>query len=92
MGVLFCLKNSDLSKSDLCNTVVEVSHQQRRFLRTSEKVLLMFIRLKKDIKQSPKSLHFTNPESDKFNSRAAPGMFYSPGAADQQRSLQEQGM
>ncbi len=60
---LFYSKNRDLSKSDhVCGS--ESCHEQRRLLRTSEKELMLLIRLEKVIKPSLKSLDFTNPQSD----------------------------
>ncbi len=62
---LFYLKNRDLSKSDhVCGS--ESCHEQRRLLRTSEKELMLLIRLEKVTKPSLKSLDSTNPQSDRL--------------------------
>ncbi len=62
----FFSKNRDLSKSDhVCGS--ESCHKQRRLLRTSEKELMLLIRLEKITKPSLKSLDSTNPQSDHTN-------------------------
>ncbi len=62
---LFYSKNRDLSKSDhVCGS--ESCHEQRRLLRTSEKELMLLIRLEKITKPSLKSLDSTNPQSDRL--------------------------
>ncbi len=62
---LFYSKNRDLSKSDhVCGSVSW--HKQRRSLRTSEKELLLLIRLEKVTKTSLKCLNCTNPQSDRL--------------------------
>ncbi len=63
-------------------------------LRTSEKELLLLIRLAKVTKLFLKSLDSTNPQSDRLctkggNSRP---LLPSPGVVNQQRSLQKQNM
>ncbi len=85
-----CLfEEQDLSKSDhVCGS--ESCHEQRRSLRTSEKELMLLIRLEKVTKPSLKSLDSTNPQSDRLctnggNSRPT---LPSREVIDQQRSLQ----
>ncbi len=86
---LFYSKNRDLSKSDhVCGS--ESCHEQRRLLRTSEKKLMLPLRLEKVTKPSLKSLDSTNPQSDRLctnrgNSRP---LLPSREVVDQQRSLQ----
>ncbi len=62
---LFYSKNRDLSKSDhVCGS--ESCHDQQRLLRTSEKELMLLIKLEKVTKPSLKSLDSTNPQSDRL--------------------------
>ncbi len=85
----FYLKNRDLSKSDhVCGS--ESCHEQRRFLRTSEKELMLLIRLEKVIKPSLKSLDSKNPQSDILctNGGNSRPLLPSREVVDQQRSLQ----
>lgn len=63
MDILFSLNNSYLLKSDFHNTFVEVHREQRRFLKTSEKELLMFHQAGKGYKT--KSLPSTKTQSDR---------------------------
>ncbi len=86
---LFYSKNRDLSKSDhVCGS--ESCHEQRRLLRTSEKELMLLIRLEKVTKPSLKSLDFTNPQSDRLctNGGNSRPLLPSWEVVDQQRSLQ----
>ncbi len=62
---LFYSKNRDLSMSDhVCGN--ELRHDQGRLRRTSEKDLMLVIRLEKVTKPSLKSLDSTNPQSDRL--------------------------
>ncbi len=82
-------KNRDLSKSDhVCGS--ESCHEQRRLLRTSEKELMLLIRLEKVTKPSLKCLDSTNPQSDRLctNGGNSRPLLPSREVVDQQRSLQ----
>ncbi len=86
---LFYSKNRDLSKSDhVCGS--ESCHEQRRLLGTSEKELMLLIRLEKVTKPSLKSLDSTNPQSDRLctNGGNSRPLLPSREVVDQQRSLQ----
>ncbi len=86
---LFYSKNSDLSKSDhVCGS--ESCHEQRRLLSTSEKELMLLIRLEKVTKPSLKSLDSTNPQSDRLctNGGNSRPLLPSWEVVDQKRSLQ----
>ncbi len=86
---LFYSKNRDLSKSDhVCGS--ESCHEQRRLLRTSEKELMLLIRLEKVTKPSLKDLDSTNPQSDRLctNGGNSRPLLPSREVVDQQRSLQ----
>ncbi len=86
---LFYSKNRELSKSDhVCGS--ESCHGQRRLLRTSEKELMLLIRLEKVTKPSLKSLDSTNPQSDRLctNGGNSRPLLPSREVVDQQRSLQ----
>ncbi len=86
---LFYSKNRDLSKSDhVCGS--ESCHKQRRLLRTSEKELMLLIRLEKFTKPSLKSLDSTNPQSDRLctNGGNSRPLLPSWEVVDQQRSIQ----
>ncbi len=69
---------------------VESCHEQRRSLRTSEKELMLLIRLERVTKPSLKSLDSTNPQSDRLctNGGNSRPMLPSREVIDQQRSLQ----
>ncbi len=85
---LFYSKNRDLSKSDhVCGS--ESCHEQRRLLRTSEKELMLLIRLEKVTKPSLKSFS-TNPQSDRLCTNGGNSRPPLPSweVVDQQRSLQ----
>ncbi len=85
---LYYKKNRDLSKSDhVCGN--ESCHEQRRLLRTSEKLLMLLIRLEKVTKSSLKSLDSTNPQSDRLciNGGNSRPLLPSLEVVDQQRSL-----
>ncbi len=85
MHALFYLKNRDLTKSDhVCGSVSW--HKQWRSLRTSEKELLLLIRLEKVTKTSLKCLNCTNPQSDRLctNGGNSGPLLPSPGVVDQQ--------
>ncbi len=76
-------------KSDhVCGS--ESCHEQRRLLRTSDKVLLSLIRQGKVTKPSLKSLDSTNPQSDRLckNGGNSSPLLPSWKVVDQQRSLQ----
>ncbi len=86
-------KNRDLSKSDrVCGSELRLinCHEQRRLLRTSEKELILLIRLEKFTKPSLKSLDSTNPQSDRFctNGGNSRPQLPSREVVNQQRSLQ----
>ncbi len=86
---LFYWKNRDLSKTDhVCGS--ESCQEQRRLLRTSEKELMLLIRLEKVTKPSLKSLDSTNPQSDRLctNGGNSRPLLPSKEVVDQQRSLQ----
>ncbi len=86
---LFYLKNRDISKSNhVCGS--ESCHEQRRLRRTSEKELMLLIRLEKVTKPSLKSLDSTNPQSDRLctNGGNSRPLLPSREVVDQQRSLQ----
>ncbi len=86
---LFYTKNRDLSKSDhVCGS--ESCLKQRRLLKTSEKELMLLIRLEKVTKPSLKGLDSTNPQSDRLctNGGNSRPLLPSHKVADQQRSLQ----
>ncbi len=86
---LFYSKNRDLSKSDhVCGS--ESCHEQRRLLRTSEKELMLLIRLEKFTKPSLKSLDSTNPQSDRLctNGGTSRPLLPSREVVDQQRSTE----
>ncbi len=86
---LFYSKNRDLSKSDhVCGS--ESCHEQMTLLKTSEKELMLLIRLEKFTKPSLKSLDSTNPQSDKLctNGGNSRPLLHSWELVDQQRSLQ----
>ncbi len=91
LPALFNLKNRDLSKFD-CVCGSESLHKQRRSLRTSEKELLLLIRLEKVTKPSLKGLDSTNPQSDRLctNGGNSRPLLPSPRVVHQQRSLQKQ--
>ncbi len=81
--------NRDLSKSDhVCGS--KSCHEQRRLLRTSEKELMLLIRLEKVTKPFLKSLDSTNPQSDRLctNGGNSRPLLPSREVVDQQRSLQ----
>ncbi len=85
---LFYSKNRDLSKSDhVCGS--ESCHEQRRLLRTSEKALMLLIRLEKITNPSLKSSDSTNPQSDRLcrNEGDSRPLLPSREVVDQQRSL-----
>ncbi len=82
----FISKNRDLLKSGhVCGS--ESCPKQRRLLRTSEKELMLFIRIEKFTKPSLKSLDSTNPPSDRLCSNGG-NPRPSREVAGQQRSLQ----
>ncbi len=68
----------------------ESCHEQRRLPRTSEKELMLLLRLEKVTKPSLKSLDSTNPQSDRLctNGGNSRPLLPSREGVNQQRSLQ----
>jgi len=67
-------------------------HKQRRFPRTSEKELLMLVKLETATTTSLKTSDSIGPQSDglRTNEGNSSLLFTSSGVVDQQRSLQDQ--
>ncbi len=83
------LRICELQKYDhVCGS--ESCHEQRRLLRTSEKELMLLIRLEKVTKPSLKSLDSTNPQSHRLctNGGNSRPLLPSREVVNQQRSPQ----
>lgn len=104
VGTLSYLKNGDLSKPDLHNIslwkcimawIKEISEDLREEKKKQAAVALLLLnRLEKITKPSLKSLESTNPRPDRLytNGGNSRPLLPFPGVADQQKTLQDQGV